>query len=85
MTLTALLVLTAGLATGKAGPAVPFATQALEAQPPTATLERRLPVVTCTLKVIHAPAGLDAGILAPPPRNVFDRIVHDSVSPCERP
>lgn len=85
MTLTALLVLTAGLVAGKAGPAGPPAAQAPE--PPKASaarVERAISGVTCTLRIIRVPVSPDAGMLAPVPRDVSDRIVHDSVSPCDK-
>jgi len=85
MTITALVVLMTALAAEKtepARPSVPAPEGQSAAAPRPAT---RRPGVTCTLRVVHAPADLDAAMvvrLPVRPRDPIDPIVRDSVSPC---
>ena len=96
MTLTALAVLIAGLTAGGAGP-VPHPAQPSDIQrsrqPARAVDPLRetsgepgdmRPEVTCALRIVHAPANLDAGILAQLSARAGDPIVRDALSPCRR-
>ena len=89
MTLSAIVVFAAGLATsgpGTAGSAA--AARRGTAEPAAAARNRTRAEVTCTLRIVHAPRALDAGMLAPKPARLGnaepfdDAIVRDSVSPC---
>ena len=90
MTLTALLVLVAGLGTADAGPASSGAS-APRLQPPAGATEAAPPAgdrhtgprVTCTLRVVHASPKLDAAMVIRVPPGPPGGIVRDSVSPCE--
>jgi len=89
MTLSALVVLAAGLAAA-AGPAPNLAAPAKRgsAAPMLAARDRSRPEVTCSLRIVHAPEGVDAGMLALHLTRLGngvaaeDAIVRDSVSPC---
>jgi hypothetical protein len=82
MTLSALVVLAAGLATAGTGAASGVAPARRAARQPSR------PEVTCSLRIVHAPEAIDAGMLAPAPvrlgsaQSYDDAIVRDSVSPC---
>ena len=89
MTLSAMVVFAAGLASsgpGPAGSAAPVRRGTAEAA--AAARYRPRAEVTCTLRIVHAPGALDAGMLAPTPARLGnaepfdDAIVRDSVSPC---
>ncbi len=86
MTLTALIVLAAGLATS--GPGTAASARRSPAAPIGAVRDRSRDGVTCTLRIVHAPEAIDAGMLAPQPArrgsagSFDDGIVRDSVSPC---
>jgi hypothetical protein len=87
MTLSAVVVLAAGLAAASTGAPIP-AQKHGSAAPTGATRDRSRPDVTCSLRIVHAPDAIDAGMLAPTPARLGsvqgydDAIVRDSVSPC---
>ena len=95
MTLTALLVLVAGLAASEAGSTLsrgPSSAPKPEAGPagrnvtaPAAPDQHPGPRVTCTMRVIHVSPEPDAAFLVRLPAQAKDDIVRDSVSPCGRP
>jgi hypothetical protein len=86
MTLSAVVVLAAGLAASSTG-APPSAAPAKH-RSAAADRDRSRPEVTCSLRILHAPEAIDAGMLAPTPARLgsaqsYDAaIVRDSVSPC---
>ena len=87
MTLSAVVVLAAGLAAASTGGRAPAAPAKHGSAAPAARDWSR-PEVTCSLRIVHAPEAIDAGMLAPRPaqlgsaRSVDAAIVRDSVSPC---
>ena len=89
MTLSALVVLAAGLAAAGSGAPSPAASARRgSAAPAAAARDRSQPEVTCSLRIVHAPEAVDAGMIAPLPVRlgnavpIDDAIVRDSVSPC---
>jgi len=89
MTLSALVVLAAGLAAASTGAPTPAAPANHGSAAPTEVArDRARPEVTCSLRIVHAPEAIDAGMLAPTPARLGsaqrydDAIVRDSVSPC---
>ena len=82
MTLTALLVLVAGLGGAEAPRLAPSPVGAI-ATAPAGAEARSGPRVTCTLRVVHASPKLDSAMVVRVPPGPPGGIVRDSVSPCE--